>query len=119
MRRRQAATTSNRKREASLVGNLLRLLRHEPWGQSRAFSEEEIVHLLRDDLLRLFLPRHEAVLVEDHLHALFPELPCLDGDLLEDTLSQFTRPWWGVESRKILLKLDAVHRPAALVADGR
>ena len=95
------------------------LLGHISRWERRPLAEEEIFHVLADQLLRLFLPRHQPVLVEDHLHALFPQLPGLAGDVLVNPLTQFARPRRCVETRKFLLKLDAVHCPAALVADRR
>ena len=80
-----------------LSSGLLRLLRDEAGRQRRALAEEEILHLLGDDLLGLFLPGHQAVLVENHLHPLFPELPRFGGDVLVDALAQLARP--GLASR--------------------
>ena len=54
---------------------------------------------LADQLLRLLLPRHQAVLVEDHLHPLFPQLPRLRRDVLVDPLAEFAGPGRCVESR--------------------
>jgi hypothetical protein len=82
-------------------------------------AEEEILHVAGDEFLRLLLPRHEPVLVEDHLHPLFPHLPGLRGDVLVDPLPQLARPRRCVQSGEILLKLHAVHRPAAFIAGGR
>src|SRR5688572_19446265 len=95
---------------------LFSLLRHVSGRQRRAFAEKEILHVLRDDLLRFFLPGHQAVLVEDHLHALFPELPRLRRDALVDALAKIARPWRRIEPGHLLLKLHALHRTAALVA---
>jgi hypothetical protein len=61
-------------REARLLGLLGTVI----WRQSRAVAEEEFLHVLGHQVLRLLLKRHQAVFVEDHLHALFPELPGLD-----------------------------------------
>src|SRR5687768_12907172 len=47
-------------------------------------AEQEVLHLLGHQLLRFFLPRHQAVLVEDHLHALFPQLPRLSRHIVVD-----------------------------------
>src|ERR1019366_6852021 len=60
-------------------------LGHETRRQRRAFAEEELFHLLRDDLLRLFLEGQQAVLVENHLHAFFPHVPGFLRDAWVDT----------------------------------
>src|SRR4030095_5769631 len=84
----RSSPASIRTAGASIRTPLLRLLRHVPGRQRRAFTEEEVFHVLGDEVLRLFLPRHEAVLVEDHLHAILPELPRLRRDVLVDPLTK-------------------------------
>src|SRR5438105_1613617 len=86
---------------------LLGLLRDVSGRQSGAFAEEEILHVLRHQLLRFLLPWHEAVFVEDHLHTLLPELPRLGGDVLVDPLAKFTGPRRGIEAGELLLELRA------------
>src|SRR4051812_43916957 len=54
---------------------LLRLLRDVSGREGGAFAKEKIFHVLGDEILRFLLPRHQPVLVQDHLHPLFPELP--------------------------------------------
>src|SRR6185312_6353592 len=90
---------------------LLRLLRYVSWRKGRAFSEEKIFHVLGDEILRFFLPGHETVLVQDHLHPLFPELPGVHRDVLEDALPQFARPRRRIEAGQFLLKLYAEDLP--------
>src|SRR5262245_16886426 len=68
-----------------------------------------------DEFLSLLLPWHQAVLVEDHLHAFFPELPGVSGHLLIDPLAQFARPGRVVEPGKLLLKLYTEDLAATLV----
>src|SRR5581483_10347211 len=92
-----------------------RLLRNVTGRQCRALAEKEVLHVLRHEVLRLFLPGHEAILVEDHLHAVFPELPGVDRHVLVDALTQFAGPGRRVEPRQLFLELDAHHRAAALV----
>ena len=87
--------------------------------QRRAFAEEEVLHVLRDQLLGLFLPGHQPVLVEDHLHALFPELPGLGRDVLEDPLAQLAGPGRCLQAGQFLLELHAEHRAARGVAGRR
>src|SRR5262245_51968787 len=70
----------------------LRLLRHVPGRQRGAFAEEEVLHVLGDEILRFLLPGHEPVLVQDHLHALFPEFPRVLGHVFEDALTELARP---------------------------
>ena len=62
-------------------------------------------------LLRFLLEGHEAVLVEDHLHALFPELPRVNRHVLEDALTEFTGPRRRIQTWQLLLELHAKHRP--------
>ena len=59
------------------IHELFGLLRDVPGGQGGAFAEEEILHVLGNEFLGFLLPGHEPVLVEDHLHAILPELPGL------------------------------------------
>src|SRR5262249_61336693 len=77
-----------------------------------------ILHVFRDEVLRLFLPRHQAVLVEDHLHPVFPHLPGLRGDVLVDPLAQLARPGRFVEARELFLELLAHDLAPAEVANG-
>src|SRR5258708_22271006 len=83
-----------------------------------AVAEEEVLHVLGDEVLRFLLPRHQAVLVEDHLHALFPELPRVLRDVVVDALAEIAWPGNRVEPRQLLLELDAHDRAAALVGRG-
>ena len=98
---------------------LLRLLGHVAGGQRSTLAKEEIFHVPGHQFLRLLLPRHQAVLVENHLLSVFPQLPRLCGDILEQALTELARPRRGVETRKLLLELHAVHHAAGLVADRR
>src|SRR5687767_8690187 len=94
---------------------LLRLLRHVSRRKCGALAEEEVLHLAGHQLLRLLLPWHEAVFVQDHFLAVFPQLPCLGRDVLINPLSQLTRPRRCIKAGHVLLELDAVHGPAARV----
>src|SRR5262245_51506830 len=93
---------------------LLRLLRLIVRRQRRPFAEEKVLHVTRDQILRLLLPRHQAVFVQDHLHPIFPELPRICGDVLVDPLPQFARPRWRVEPRQLLLELHTEHGPGSV-----
>jgi hypothetical protein len=75
--------------------------------------------VLRHEVLRLFLPRHQPVLVKDHLHVLFPKPPRFPGNALVNALPEFSRLRHLVESLEIFLKLHAVDRTAALVGRRR
>src|ERR1700752_2722877 len=79
--------------------------------ERRALAEEEILHVSSDQLLRFLLPRHEAVLIQDHLHSLFPELPGLSRDVIVDALTELAGPGRGVQTGQFLLKLRAKHHP--------
>src|SRR5262249_60617757 len=71
---------------------LFGLLRDIARRECGSFAKEEVFHVLGDELLRFFLPRHQPVLVEDHLHAILPELPCLRRDVFVDALAEFAGP---------------------------
>src|SRR4051812_25734 len=96
---------------------LLGLLGHVARWQRGALAEEKIFHMFGDEILRFLLPGHQPVLVEDHLHALLPELPRLPGDVLVDALAELARPRRRVQPRQLLLKFLAEDRTAASVAD--
>src|SRR5579859_805270 len=98
---------------------LLRLLRNVSRRERGALAEEELFHVLRDELLRFFLPGHQAVLVEDHLHPILPELPRLRGDVVVHPLTELTGPRQRVEAGQLLLKFLTEDHAAALVADRR
>src|SRR3954468_19641397 len=91
-------------------GCLLFALRGDVAGrQGGSFAKEEVLHVLRDQLLRLFLPGHQAVLVQDHLHPLFPQLPGVGGNVVVDALSELARPRDGFETGRLALKFLAEH----------
>src|SRR5438093_8568329 len=79
-------------RAARPSGRLLRLLGNVAWRKRGALAEEKIFHVLGDQILRLLLPWHQAVLVQDHLHPLFPELPGVFRDALVDALPELAGP---------------------------
>src|SRR4030095_7300781 len=106
----RSSPASIRTAGASTLPPLLRPRRRVPGRQRRAFTEEEVFHVLGDEVLRLFLPRHEAVLVEDHLHPILPELPGLGGDVLVDPVAEIARPRRRVEPGQGFLELDAEDR---------
>src|SRR6266850_2402905 len=114
--------TSTRDDEAQALGGRrersLRLLGHVARWQRGAFAEEEIFHMFGNELLCFLLPRHQAVLVQDHLHPLFPELPGVDRHVVVDALAELAGPRHIVEPRQLLLKLDAEDLSAALVSTG-
>src|ERR1044071_4752234 len=88
----------------SPLGQLLGLLRDVARRQRRPLAEEEVFHVLGDQILRFLLPGHQPVLVEDHLHAILPELPRLRGDVLVDPLAELAGPWRCIETRQLFLK---------------
>src|SRR5262245_9403145 len=102
----------------SVSTRLFGLLRDIPRRKCRPLAEEEVFHVLRHEFLRLFLPRHEPVLVEDHLHPILPALPGIHRHVLVDALAEFPGPRRGVETGQFLLELHTEHLPAALVARG-
>src|SRR6185503_18724066 len=96
---------------------LLRLLRDVVGRQRGSFTEEEVFHLLANQLLAFLLPGHQAVFVEDHLLAFLPELPRLRRDVLVDALPDLAGPRRRVQAGQVLLELDALHHASALVGD--
>src|SRR4026207_571403 len=70
---------------------LLGLLWDVPGRERGAVAEEKIFHVFGDQVLGLLLPRHQAVLVQDHLHTLFPELPRVLRDVVEDAPAELPR----------------------------
>src|SRR6266851_2059318 len=57
-------------------------------GQGAAFAEEEVVHLLHEELLGFAGPGLEAVFIQKHLLALYPLAPGLFADVFEDLLAE-------------------------------
>ena len=88
-----------------------------PGGSAEPSPKKKSSICAADQLLAFLLPRHQPVLVEDHLLALLPELPCLRRHVLVDALADLAGPRRRIEARQFLLELDALHRPAALVRD--
>ena len=82
---------------AELRNGLFRLLRDVSWRKRCSLAKEEVLHLFGDQVLCLLLPGHQAILVEDHLHPLFPQLPGLRGHLFKDALAQLAGPRGSVE----------------------
>src|SRR5439155_23117021 len=99
-------------------GGLFGLLRHVTRRQRGAVAEEEILHVLGDEILCFLLPRHEPVLIEDHLHALLPELPGIFRDVVENALTELAGPRHRIEAGQLLLEFHAHDLAAALVAGG-
>src|SRR6478672_3080611 len=75
--------------------------------------------MLGHEILGFLLPWHQAVLVENHLHAFFPQLPRIRRHVLVDALPQLTGPRRVVETRQVFLEFDAEDFSAALVAGRR
>lgn len=57
--------------------------------EGRAFAEEELLHLLNEELLGLGSPRLKPVFVEEHFLVVDPLAPRRLGDILVDFLSEF------------------------------
>src|ERR1700690_3316279 len=86
----------------------LRARRHEVWRQGRALTEEVLLHLFDDELLRFRVAQVQPVLVHEDLHVLEPQLPGLFRDVLVDALAEGV-PFEGnvVEPGHLALELDA------------
>jgi hypothetical protein len=102
---------------SGLVHELLGLLGDVSGRQRGAFAEKKVLHVLGDELLSFFLPRHQPVLVEDHLHAILPELPGLRRNVLVHPLTELAGPRRSIEAGELLLKLLAEDLASGLVAD--
>src|SRR5262245_47145895 len=63
--------------------------------------------MLGDEVLRFLLKREQAVLVEDHLHAILPEPPGLCGHVVVNPLAELAGPRHLVEPGEVLLELHA------------
>src|SRR5258707_61651 len=75
--------------------------------------------MFRDEFLGLFLPGHQPLLVQDHLHALLPQFPRLCGNVVVDALAELTGPRWGVKAGQVFLKFVTEDASPALVPDSR
>jgi len=93
----------------------LGLLRDEPRRQRRPLAEEKIFHVFLDEFLRLFLPRHQSVLVENHLHPFFPQFPGFYGNVFVDPLSELARPGGRIQTEHFFLELLTEDLPAGHV----
>src|SRR5262252_4378371 len=118
VKKRPIGTHTGAQKEAA-AGRLLCLLGHVPRRERCPLPEKEVFHVLGDQVLRLLLPRHQAVLVQDHLHPLFPELPRVLRHVLVDALAELARPWRRIEARQLFPELRAHHRAPAFVRGGR
>src|SRR5262249_4656059 len=94
---------------------LFGLLRNVIRGQGRTLAEEKVLHVFRDELLCLFLPGHQAILVENHFHPLFPQLPRVERDVFVNALTEFPRPRRCIEPGKLFLELHAKDFASAFV----
>src|SRR5690349_16688209 len=94
-------------RERSLLRFLLR--GDVSRGERGPFAEEELLHLLLDDLLGFPRGRAQTVFIDDHLQVLEPHVPGLLGDVLIDALSELAAPRRLVEPRQLFLELHTFH----------
>jgi hypothetical protein len=62
--------------------------RHVLAGKRRSGAEEELLHLLHQELLRLRRPRLQAIFVQQHLLPLHPLAPRCLGDVLVNLLAE-------------------------------
>ena len=72
--------------------------RHVPGGRAAASPKKNSSICLATSLLGFLLEGQQPVLVEDHLHALFPHLPGFRRDLFVDALAERAGPGRGVET---------------------
>src|SRR6185503_10100436 len=101
--RENAPSASATRPKSCLLGLLGNVARR----QRGPLAEEKIFHVFGYEILRLFLPRHQAILVQDHLHPLFPELPRILRDALVDALPELAGPGRSVEAGQLLLEFHA------------
>src|SRR6185436_10509661 len=76
----------------------------------RALAEEELLALLLENLLRPRRHQVQAVLVDEHLGMLEPELPRLLRDVVEDLLAQLVIPGLPLDALELFPHFDAVHQ---------
>src|SRR5579863_5945343 len=62
--------------------------RHILLGQRRTLAKEELFHLLHEELLGLWRPGLQAILVQQHLLAVHPLAPCSLRHVLKDLLAE-------------------------------
>jgi hypothetical protein len=93
-------------------------LRDVPFGEARAFAEEELLHLLFHDFLRVGIERVQAVFVHDHLGVLEPHLPGFSGDVFVDALAEFPFPGNAIKAGHLAPEFHAFHH-ADILAGGR
>src|SRR5882724_4495286 len=91
----------------------LRLRRHISLRQFGAFPEKKLLHLFFHDLLRVGIKRIQPVFVHHHLGVLQPQLPRLFRNAFVHALANLSPPGDTIQSRQILVELDAVHHPRA------
>ena len=76
--------------------------------QGSAFTEEILLHLLEQKLLRLGGSEIQPILVHEHLHVLDPHLPGVFRNVVVDALAQWmTFERYLIEAHHIALKFDA------------
>src|SRR3954471_16110230 len=90
------------------------LLRNVLGWERRSFAEQKLLHVFRHQVLRFFLPGHEAIFIEDHLHPVFPQLPCGRRDVVVDALTELARPWRLLQTRQLFAELLTHHLASAL-----
>src|SRR5581483_7367381 len=76
-------------------------------GQRGSGAEEELLHLLDKELLRLGRPGLQTVLVQQHLLAFHPLVPRCFGDVLVDLLAKLGVEGWLVETLHLFLVANA------------
>src|SRR3954470_23043356 len=103
-------TKDTKEERTKLSRKLLLLLRWDVVRRElRAFAEEELLHVMHDDLLRLLVRWVEAVFVDDHLGVLAPQPPRFLRDGLVDAVAQLAIERRLVEPGQLLAQLDAFH----------
>ncbi|MCL6646562.1 MAG: hypothetical protein K6U88_16680, partial [Dehalococcoidia bacterium] len=98
---------------------LLDLGGHVAGRERRRLAEEELLHVASHELLRLLLPGQQPILVEDHLHPLFPERPRLGRDVVVDPLPELAGPGSFRQPGHEAAELHALDHPATRLLAGR
>jgi len=87
---------------------LFALFRHVAFGRFGAFAEQELFHLLLDELPVARVDRAQAVFIDQHGLVRHPFLPGLLGDGVEYSLAEFARVSLEGQTRKFLFEEGTV-----------
>src|SRR6188768_2265786 len=89
------------------------------FGHLRALAEEELFHLLHQQLLRLRVGQVQAVVIDHQRGLLRPHIPGLLRDFVVDSLAEPTRKRRRIQAGQLAAQFYTVyhswHRPTSLL----